>query len=324
MRFIRSDQLDRDISILGFGAAAVLGRTGRRESLQALTTAYEAGINFFDTARSYGYGESETLLGEFFHGRRHSVVISTKFGIVPNQQSGWKQWVKPFARTVVRALPGLRKGIRRHVAAQFHPGQFTIPILNTSVETSLKKLRTDYIDILLMHEATREAIHDDALLRAMEDLQSSGKVRLIGASSEPDVAEEAARNAAFGAIQFPSHVGNQFARASAPISRIASLLKIVNHPFGGAEGSLKLRASLDALATDDALPPSIAGKLRGEKDGLLADVALNLALGMDSQVVLATMMQPDHLRINAAAITNSRFDQSERAELRVLLARLAQ
>jgi aryl-alcohol dehydrogenase-like predicted oxidoreductase len=57
-------------SVLGFGCSAVLGRAGRRASLAALGAAYEAGITFYDTARSYGYGESEALLGEFLRGRQ--------------------------------------------------------------------------------------------------------------------------------------------------------------------------------------------------------------------------------------------------------------
>ncbi len=78
----------------GVGCSAVLGRVGRKESLAALGAAYDAGITFYDTARSYGYGESEALLGEFLRGRRDSVVVSTKFGILPAQTSFLKETVK--------------------------------------------------------------------------------------------------------------------------------------------------------------------------------------------------------------------------------------
>jgi aryl-alcohol dehydrogenase-like predicted oxidoreductase len=59
----------------------------RKESLAALGAAHEAGITFYDTAWSYGCGESEALLGEFLRMRRESVVVSTKFGILPAQTS---------------------------------------------------------------------------------------------------------------------------------------------------------------------------------------------------------------------------------------------
>ena len=221
---------------------------------------------------------------------------------------------------VVRALPGIRSNLRKHVAAQFQPGQFTVPILLSSVETSLKKLRTDYIDILFMHEASLNALHDDTLLEAMQRLQQSGKVRLIGASSEPDAVTAAAANPRLNAIQFPSHIGNGFARVATQRPTDHALLKIVNHPFGGADGSAKLRDQLATLAANTGTPQSLRTKLRSNEDGLLPDVALNLALGPDNHVVLATMMQPSHLHLNAAAVMKSRFDESERTQLRALLA----
>ena len=320
MRFVRNDGLGRELSVLGFGAAAVMGRVGRRESLLALGTAYDAGINVFDTARSYGYGESESLLGEFFKGRRDSVVISTKFGIVPTSQPLWKQMAKPLARTAMRALPGLRKTIRGQVAAQFQPGQFTVATLTTSVETSLKKLQTDYLDILLMHEASLEAIHDDDLLAAMEKLRHSGKVRVIGVSAEPSIAAAAAGNPNIGAIQFPCHVGNAFAnQVTQNVSR-ASLLRIANHPFGGATGAAEVHSRLASLASRDDLPEPLRAKLTQARDGLLADIVLNSVLSSGSDVVLATMMKPAHLHVNAAAVSNSRFEQAELAEIRARLA----
>src|SRR6202789_3252151 len=103
---------------LGFGCSAVLGRVGRKASLAALHAAYDAGITFFDTARSYGYGESEALLGEFLQGRRDSVLISTKFGILPTPTTPLKQSLKPLARTLLRLAPLTRKALQQQLAAQ--------------------------------------------------------------------------------------------------------------------------------------------------------------------------------------------------------------
>src|SRR6202789_2700171 len=94
---------------LGFGCSAVLGRVGRKASLAALAAAYDAGITFYDTARSYGYGESEALLGEFLRSRRDSVVLSTKFGIVPIQVGLFKKTLKPLARKLLQLAPVARK-----------------------------------------------------------------------------------------------------------------------------------------------------------------------------------------------------------------------
>ncbi len=105
-------------SVLGLGCASMMGRAGRRESLAALNAAYDAGITFYDTARSYGYGECEALLGEFFQGaRRDSIVLCTKFGILPGNPGGWKNRIKPLARAVLSVAPQLR-GVARKQAAE--------------------------------------------------------------------------------------------------------------------------------------------------------------------------------------------------------------
>ena len=117
------------ISVLGFGCAPLMGRVGRKDSLKALAAAEDAGINFFDTARSYGYGESEGLLGGFLKGRRQSAVICTKFGILP-PRGGWKQKVKPLAQAAVRVFPSLRKHARRQAAGQTVSGFYSARVLS--------------------------------------------------------------------------------------------------------------------------------------------------------------------------------------------------
>jgi aryl-alcohol dehydrogenase-like predicted oxidoreductase len=172
------------MSVLGFGCAAMGGRASRKDSLAALGAAYDAGITFYDTARSYGYGQSEGLVGEFFRGRCESVVLCTKFGILPVQQGGWKQRLKPVARGALRLFPGLRKTMQRQVGDQFVSGQFTVETLQTSFETSLRELKTEYVDMLLLHAAPATVLKQDDLLEAMGRLVESGKVRMAGISGE--------------------------------------------------------------------------------------------------------------------------------------------
>src|SRR5438128_566601 len=126
------------MSVLGFGCSALGGRSSRRESLAALGTAFDAGITFFDTARSYGYGQSEGILGEFLRGRREQAFVCTKAGILPSAQAGWKQRLKPVARSVLRVLPGLRGLVRRQIGDQFVAGQFSVEAIGSSFETSLR------------------------------------------------------------------------------------------------------------------------------------------------------------------------------------------
>jgi len=167
---------------LGFGCSALMGRSGRTASLRALAAAWDEGIRFFDTARSYGYGESEALLGEFLQGRRSDAIIATKFGILADRQSSWKRTAKAVARSIITVVPSARSMIQRGAASQFTHNQFTIPILQQSIEESLRKLRTDSVDMLFMHAAPASVLEQDDLLEAIGKLVTAGKVKIAGLS----------------------------------------------------------------------------------------------------------------------------------------------
>src|SRR5579862_756078 len=193
---------------VGFGCSALLGRSGRTESLRALEVAWDEGIRFFDTARAYGYGESEALLGEFLRGRRNQAVIATKFGILPARQTAWKQVAKALARKVVAVAPASRAMLRKGAGTQFTQNQFTIPVLQESIETSLRKLGTDYVDMLFLHAAPATVLAQDDLLEAMDRQIQEGKVRVAGLSADPDVVTLALerKTAPLRAMQFPCNV----------------------------------------------------------------------------------------------------------------------
>ncbi len=174
MRYVSLGEGGPKVSVLGLGCAAMMGSAGRKESLAALSAAVDAGINFFDTARSYGYGQSEGLLGEFFAGRRDQVVLCTKFGILPTPRD-WKQRVKPLVRGALKMFPSLRGAARRQAGQLFTENQFSVAVLRASLETSLRELRTDYVDVLLMHAAPASVLAQEDLLAELERLVARGQ-----------------------------------------------------------------------------------------------------------------------------------------------------
>ena len=188
MRYVSLPNGIPDASVLGLGCAAMMGSAGRRESLAALAAASDAGINFFDTARSYGYGASEGLLGEFFqsNARRDQVVLCTKFGILPAEHS-WKQTVKPLARGLLKLFPALRGAARKQAGQLSSANHFSVAVLRASLETSLRELKTDYVDLLLMHAAPIAVLAQQDLLEELARLVAEGKVRMAGISGELDV-----------------------------------------------------------------------------------------------------------------------------------------
>lgn len=309
-------------SVLGFGCSAILGRSGTKDSTHALATAWDHGINTFDTARSYGYGDSESLLGKFLRGRRSEAIISTKFGILPARQQAWKQAVKPIARRLLTVIPSMRRAIRGQVQAQFQPGMFSVDVLQQSIEESLRKLSTDYVDILFMHDAPASVLTQDELLTAIDRLITSGKIRAAGISARPDVIRTALTRMPrmLSAAQFPCNLF-ELSIADDIAKSHSSALCFSNHPFGGVEGVAKARLALEQIKNWINTPEQIRDKLAHVTDSLLADVVLNVITQEKSiDVVLAAMMRPSHIVTNTKAIDSSIFTKEELAWLRANIA----
>lgn len=316
-------------SVLGFGCSALLGRSGKRESLRALAAAWDSGITLYDTARSYGYGESEALLGEFLIGRRHQSVVSTKFGIVPVRPPQWKRLAKPAVRAAIALMPSMRASVRKQAGRQLIEGQFTVPVLKESLHQSLRKLKTDYLDLLFLHAAPASVLDQDDLLKAMDELVRSGKVRAAGISSDADVVgltvERKPRP--LSVLQFPCNIFDssaaEFLEASRQIdSSGLTFGAIANHPFGGIARAQQSRLVLARVAAAPGLDPVLREKLGNVDDGVLADVVLNIIRSHRSiDAVVPAMMQLPHVAKNVAAITNSRFSSEEIGMLRELIGR---
>jgi aryl-alcohol dehydrogenase-like predicted oxidoreductase len=310
-----------DASVLGFGCAALMGSASRRDSLAALSAACDAGINFFDTARSYGYGESEALLGEFFAGRRTEVVLCTKFGILP-ETPGWKHSLKPLARAALKVFPGLRHAARTHTGPMLRANQFSVASLRSSLETSLRQLRTDYVDILLMHAAPIAVLSQLDLLEEMERLVAEGKVRMAGVSGDLEVISATVRDGpqVLRTAQLGCNVANfLFLEQLGYAKRAAGskLFLVGNHPFGGPAGVRETQRRVAALHGAFGLSKTLRAKLDPNDPHLLPDVLLNAVLvGTGIDAVVPAMLRPEHVRANCRAIETCRFTADELTQIR--------
>jgi aryl-alcohol dehydrogenase-like predicted oxidoreductase len=309
--------------LLGFGCSAVMGRVGRKASLAALSAAYDEGVIFYDTARSYGYGESEALLGEFLRGRRDKVLLSTKFGILPAATNPLKQALKPVARALLRLAPGARRAMQGQLAAMSSNGHFSVAALHQSLDASLRALRTDYADFLFLHEAPASVLQQDDLFAALIQLVAVGKIRRFGIASQPEVIEAVveAHPPGLQSVQFPC---NLF-RLRSPANWLkadSDLVAIANHPFGGVASIAAGKALLTSLAEAPETPTTLREKLQPVDNALLADVVLN-AITRDTgvQVVVPSMLRLDHLRANVSAMQHSRFCSEEIGWLREAIVR---
>ncbi|HSR75272.1 MAG TPA: aldo/keto reductase [Xanthobacteraceae bacterium] len=142
---------DLKVSVVGLGCNNFGARMDLATARTLVHHAIDRGINHFDTADIYGpRGKSEEMLGEILGSKRKDVVVATKFGMVFDEA-------------------GTMKGASRKY-------------IMTAVEGSLRRLRTDYIDLYYQHRAD-PSVPIEETLRALDDLVKQGKVRHIGNSN---------------------------------------------------------------------------------------------------------------------------------------------
>ncbi len=152
-----------EASVVGLGTWAIggwmWGGTDEKQSIDAIHAALDEGINLIDTAPAYGFGKSEELVGKAIYDRRDQVVLATKCGQRWDVAKGEYLHTEPGGRRFYRYL---------------HPDS-----IRTEIEQSLKRLKTDYIDLYQTHwQESTTSIEDtmDCLLR----LKAEGKIRAIG------------------------------------------------------------------------------------------------------------------------------------------------
>lgn len=142
-----------NISTVGLGCNNFGLRIDSEASRAVIHKALDLGINFFDTADVYGHrGGSETMLGQYLGARRKDIVLASKFGNAMDEAG---------------TLKGASRGY-----------------IMSAVEASLKRLKTEWIDIYQLHRYDTVTPLDETL-RALDDLIKQGKVRYLGISSAP-------------------------------------------------------------------------------------------------------------------------------------------
>jgi aryl-alcohol dehydrogenase-like predicted oxidoreductase len=169
------------VSEFGLGCARVGGVFQGSASgfMDLLAFAIDSGINFFDTADMYSQGESETLIGKAIRGKRDSIIIASKAGYTLPARRRWAGRIKPLLRPMVRLLKLRREQLSSKSRGELSQ-DFSPKYLLGAVEGSLRRLRTDYLDIFQLHSPSREVIERGEWLSALEELKRVGKVRYYG------------------------------------------------------------------------------------------------------------------------------------------------
>lgn len=162
-------------STFGFGCGSLQVASRGDDIQRILAAAWDGGVRWFDTARSYGFGAAEGMLGRFLTGRRDEATVVTKFGINPPPAILRSGAVRGAAR-VARNLPGLKRRALNTANALVERREFSVDTARRSLHTSLRKLRTDHVDGLLLHEADVEVAENDELLSWLDSCVAEGTI----------------------------------------------------------------------------------------------------------------------------------------------------
>jgi len=162
----------------GIGIQSESDMLTENEAIDLLHASLDAGINFFDTARLYG--NSETIMGKAFMGKRQNVILSTKCRHFRNREG------------------------------QLLPGYDLKKYIEDSLQESLDALQTDYVDVFMLHQADEEILDNEIITTAFSGIKDRGIARTIGASTYSiGETEKAIHSGVWDMVQLPFNLMDQ-------------------------------------------------------------------------------------------------------------------
>ncbi len=168
MKYRKFPGTDVEVSEVGFGLWTVStgwwGNYSNSEAVALMHEAFDHGMTLFDAADTYGNGRSETLIAEAFSDRRDQITIATKVG-----------------------YDFVNFGEERGRGQREIPKDFRPEGIRAAVDAALGRLKTDWIDILQLHNIGLEQAEDDDLWEVIEALKSEGKIRVGGVALGPAI-----------------------------------------------------------------------------------------------------------------------------------------
>jgi hypothetical protein len=288
MEYVHLGNTDMVVSRLGTGLAEIgflLTVERRREAETVLNLALDSGVNFLDTAACYGV--SEELLGLAVSDRRDDFFLATKAGHVVGDTEG-----EPFSGEVI----------------------------THSIERSLARMKTDYIDLVQLHSCDLGILKRGEAIHALAEARNAGKCRYIGYSGDNEAALWAAESGSFDTLQTSFNIVDQQARhhifravrnnglgliAKRPIGNAVWGRTTDPDPYKNSYTSEYFKRAL-AMRKLDAEDPG-----PGQEDLFAEDLdrrrAVELSLGFTlSHDVIHTAIlgthNPDHMRSNLSLV----------------------
>lgn len=197
---------DMHVTRLGIGLSEIGSDVTAETASEVLNTALDIGINFLDTAECYD--DSEELLGRAVSHRRKEFFLATKTG---------------------------------HVSGDITGENWSAKVLRDSIDRSLKRMKTDYVDLLQLHSCSVQVLEKGEVIQILQEAKQAGKTRYIGYSGDNDAALWAVESGLFDTLQTSFNLVDQKARfgllEKAKAKNIGVIVKrpIANGAWGAAK-----------------------------------------------------------------------------------------
>ncbi len=268
------------VTALGFGGAEI-GYQGVDSSAvtKLLNEALDAGLNVIDTAECYTNGNvtSEELIGQAVSHRRSDYYLFSKCG---------------------------------HASGIPTP-DWAPETISSHIDRSLKRLKTDYLDLVQLHSCSLEVLKDGQALAAVQKAQQAGKVRFIGYSGDNEAAQYAVECGAFATLQCSLSVVDQSALdVTLPAARAKNMGVIVKRPIGNAVWRYDERPDNDYIVDYWQRWQLLAFPFKSADSQAVGSVALRFTLsqpGVSTAIVGTT--QPGRWQSNAQTIAEGPLSQ---------------
>jgi D-threo-aldose 1-dehydrogenase len=293
--------IKRDLPGIGFGCSS-LTSVGRKNAIRLLETAFDAGIRHFDVARYYGYGETEGILGTFIKSRRAQITVTTKFGIEPPRRTNALRLALRVGRRILRFVPSARKLVQQRASALVKGNAFSVEDANRNLETSLRELRTDYIDFYLLHDYVAGSHSSGELIAFLAQAVKAGKIRRFGLGTsienvllaldcEPDLC---------GVMQFQDSV---ITRNRDKLPSQSPHKVVITH--GSLAGAYRSLSSFFKANNNRAKEWSAGLDLDCSDERALAALLLNFSVDANPNgLLLFSARSPDRIKDNTKAVLN--------------------
>lgn len=273
---------DMQVSMLGFGGYEIGNLTVENVSL-LLHQALDAGLNVIDTAECYH--QSEELIGRAVGSRRSDYYLFTKCG---------------------------------HAAGLDLP-DWSPRLLEKSIERSLQRLRTDYLDLVLLHSCSKKLLRRGEIIEVLQRARNAGKTRYIGYSGDRSTAFYAVQSGIFDALETSVNIADQEAiKLTIPAAQERQMGIIAKRPLANTAWKIRQNPTVPVQYKYWRRLTKLNYDFLEDDLNEVVSIALRFALsvpGVSTAIVGTT--NPDHWQQNAALLTAGSLPQAQFEEIRM-------